>query len=67
MQTTLYEITTKDGRIFRVFCANAIQSARMHIAIRTLVGCTYEAKEIACGIHTVKQFEDIIKSEQLFN
>tara|TARA_R110000851_G_scaffold4520_3_gene18461 strand:+ start:215 stop:403 length:189 start_codon:yes stop_codon:yes gene_type:complete len=58
MQTTLYKIKFKDGREFRVFCANSSQKQRMHNAMHHLAqDCTLT--EVINGIHTVKQWEEI--------
>ena len=62
METTLYKITFKDGREYRVFCANKAQKERMHKtvdAIREKDGSIPEI--LQNGIHTIKQWEDIIK------
>lgn len=59
METRLFEITLKDGRFFRVFCANKHQINRFFRTIEP----TMETWTMANGIHTVKQWEEIIKSE----
>jgi len=59
MQTTLFEVKTKDGRMFRVFCANSKQRERFLIAV---FGKNYAITEIVNGMHTIKQFEQIIKT-----
>jgi hypothetical protein len=63
--TGLYEIKFKDGRIFRVFCANGSQINRLQksLAIRTTkTAIDYEITIISNGIHTISQFEKIIKT-----
>lgn len=61
MQTSLYEITFKDGRVFRVFNANETQFNRFIKAYRKIdANCKLEL--IKNGIHTTKQFEAIIKT-----
>ncbi len=64
MQTSLYKITFRDGRIYNVFCANKKQNKDM---IRFL-SSPYALKEVKrhgaivveCGIHDFKQFEKIL-------
>lgn len=61
METSLYKITFKDGREYRVFCANRKQKERMHKAWNELLKKDNETKVevMTNGIHTIKQFEDI--------
>jgi hypothetical protein len=63
METSLYEITFKDGRRFRVYCANSKQNRDM---LQFLFKHQKEIKRhgqivLACGIHTFLQFNKIIK------
>jgi len=63
METGLYEIIFKDGRIFRVFTANKKQKER-------LFNFLYNNKKqsklelVKNGIHTIKQFENIMSWEK---
>ncbi len=63
METTLYKITFKDGRLFKVFCANKAQKDRF---IRTVpMRQTDKIKDVEVfesGIHNIKQWEKIIKT-----
>lgn len=61
METTLFKISFDDGRVFKIFCANKHQKLRALNAYHTAEG-TSGLEELENGIHTVKQFEDIIKS-----
>jgi len=58
METTLYEVTFKDGRVFRVFCANKSQKKRFtKQLIKTGKECKFTV--VANGIHNIKQWEKI--------
>jgi len=59
MQTTLFKVETKDGRTFRVFCANSNQRERF---IKLVTDTNYATHVITNGIHNIKQFEQIIKT-----
>jgi len=59
METTLFEVKTKDGRTFRVFCAKRKQIEHF---VKLVIGKGYTISEIANGIHTIRQFEQIIKT-----
>lgn len=58
METTLYKITFKDGRVFKVFCANKHQKSRF---LRSSIGIYNEStlEVVENGIHTIKQWEDL--------
>ena len=60
METTLYRVTFKDGREFRVFCANKAQKNRMHATAQKVTGCEYTIEPIINGIHTINQWEKIV-------
>jgi len=62
MQTSLYEITFKDGRMFRVFCANRKQNKDI---LYFLSARQSEIKKdgqvvVSVGIHTMPQFKKIM-------
>lgn len=63
MQTILWEVKKKtggrDGRTFRVFCANRNQIDRF---IKLVSGKDYVLSEITNSIHNIKQFEQIIET-----
>jgi len=62
METTLYKITFQDGREYRVFCGNKAQKKRFYKMVETLKD--YETlEELTNGIHTIKQWEEIINNE----
>ena len=60
MQTILYKIEFKDGRIYKVYCANLTQIKK----IQALKHKTFikEIKELTCGIHTTKQVLEIFNN-----
>ncbi len=66
MQTSLYKITFKDGRIFKIFCANRKQNKDILHFLSSPQGLKEikrkGAKVVECGIHTMTQFIKIIKS-----
>ena len=62
METTLYKVTFNDGRIFKVFCANRHQKDRF---FDSSIGIHNNSKleTIENGIHTIKQWEQILNYE----
>jgi hypothetical protein len=58
METTLYTIRFKNGRLFNVFCANKNQKQRFLKSIRFTKGIKIETVN---GIHTVAQWEAMTK------
>lgn len=68
MQTSLYQIKFKDDSLYNIFCANAKQNKDM-LSIITYMNIHGGYKNskvknitVLCkGIHTFKQFNDIIK------
>lgn len=61
METTVYQIEFKDGSTFRIFCANKSQIDRVITIYNKQKDSVKEITEITNGIHTVKQFEKILK------
>ena len=61
METGLYEIKFKDGRIFRIFTANKKQKDRLLKKFREQ-GTNNTLINLLNGIHTVKQFENIMNA-----
>jgi hypothetical protein len=66
METAIFEIKLKDGRIFRIFCANKTQvreiislSSSPHNETSKKVS---SIRAITTGIHTAKQFKQISKT-----
>ena len=59
MQTTLFKVETKDGRMFKIFCANRNQSKRFFKAI---YNSGHTVKVMEDGIHDIRQFEKFIKT-----
>lgn len=63
METRVFEIGFLDGSIFRIYCANKAQIKRFMKAYQQVKDqTTGEPKEINSGVHTVEQFEKLIKS-----
>ena len=63
METTLYKITFKDGRVFKVFCANSTQKRRFTTTMAQKGALGTKIEELENGIHTIKQWEDILKKQ----
>lgn len=58
METTVYEVQLKDGRTFRVFCANKKQKRRFTKAlVKSGKNCTFTV--MTNGIHNIKEWESI--------
>ena len=62
MQTTLFQIKFKDGRTFKIFCANRHQINRFKITISELStkNKSFEITELANGIHNINQWQQIV-------
>ena len=62
METTLYEITFIDGRVFRVFCGNRQQKERLYKTWEKIKDkCNRDGiRVLQNGIHDIKQWEAII-------
>ena len=61
MQTALYKISFKDGRVFKVFCANRKQNKTI-IAMANAEQDAYTIEVIEYGIHTFKQWKEWAKA-----
>lgn len=55
METTLFKVTTKDGRTFKVFCASKHQKDRFKETLNDL--SDYGMTVLENGIHDIKQWE----------
>ncbi|MEA3386900.1 MAG: hypothetical protein U9Q66_00455 [Patescibacteria group bacterium] len=59
----IYELETKNGRVFRVAVANNNQESRLHKVIASNKNKSYEVftriEVIKNGIHDIKQFEQL--------
>jgi len=62
METTIFEIKFKDGRKFKVFCANSSQKKRTLKAYNSIKELLISIEDITSGIHTCKQFEQFIET-----
>ena len=61
MTTALFEVRLKDGRKYRVNCANKSQLKRFRAAIETVKPLVEWVGVKQNGIHTVKEFENHVK------
>ena len=59
METTLYQILFKDGRIYRVFCYGRNQKKRLQDKVNTLKEQVESVIELSNGIHTITEFEKL--------
>ena len=62
METIVYQIEFKDGRIFRIFCANSTQKKKVISSYNAIADKVKEITVITSGIHTVSQYEKILKT-----
>lgn len=62
METTLFEVSLLDGRIFRVFCRGKNQKKRFNKVLSSLTNLD-TIKEITNGIHTMEEFNEHIERE----
>lgn len=60
---TVFEVTFKDGRLYRVACNNNNQVIRFRDAKNKLGDKTGLVSRITSGIHTVKEWEQIVENE----
>lgn len=61
--TTVFEIQFKDGRLYRVFCANSSQKKRFFQTIPKIDHLISGYKSIANGIHNISQWERQVDHE----
>jgi len=62
METIVFEVELKDGRIFRIFCANSTQKEKFIQSYYKVENLFKSCKVITNGIHTVKQWNEMIKT-----
>ena len=60
MQTGVFEIEFKDGRTFRVFCANRTQTKKVLREYKKIEHLCHGIKTLTKGIHTAKQWYKIV-------
>ncbi len=62
METTLYKITFKDGRMFKVFCANKKQKERIYATADPIKkhDPAVKIEVLENGIHDINQWEQIV-------
>lgn len=63
METTVFEIELTQGRVFRINCENRSQKKRVLNSFYRLQdrGLAKSIEPIINGIHTVKQWEQIVE------
>lgn len=63
METTIFEIKLSEGQTYRVFCANRTQKLKVLRQYDKLKkeGIATEIKDVLNGIHTVKQWNEIVE------
>jgi hypothetical protein len=59
METTLYEVGLKDGRMFRIFCRGKNQKKRFKEKVEALKSEIAYSHELTNGIHTITEFEKL--------
>ena len=60
METTLYEVEFKDGRRYRINCANATQKRKFADNYNKVGHLCNGVKELSNGIHTSSQWKSIV-------
>ncbi len=60
METIVYQIELKDGRTFRVFCANSTQKKIVISSYSAIKDKVKAITTITTGIHTAKEYEKLI-------
>ena len=60
METIVYQIELKDGRVFRIFCANSTQKKKVIESYGRIKDKVKEIRTITTGIHTAKEYEKIL-------
>lgn len=60
METILYQVSLKDGRVFRIFCANATQKRKTIQSFQDKRDKIETVTEVKTGIHTVKEWNEIL-------
>jgi hypothetical protein len=61
METTLYQVTFNDDRIYRINCRGKNQKQRFKIQAQKLKTEIKSILEIANGIHNINEFEQLKK------
>jgi len=60
METIVFEIELKDGRTFRVFCANSTQKKKVLESYYKIKEKVKEIRTITTGVHTTQQYEKLM-------
>ena len=60
---TIFEVTFKDGRLYRVACDNEAQKNRFKRARQKVIEQVVHTSVKTNGIHTVKEWEQIVENE----
>ena len=62
METIVFQIELNDNRVFRIFCANSTQKKKVIDSYHKIKDKVKEIKTITTGIHTVAQYENLLKT-----
>ena len=62
METMIIQIEMKNGRTFKIFCANRSQKNRVINSYRKLGDAIKLITPIQNGIHTTTQWEEIVEN-----
>jgi len=60
METAVLQVDMKDGRVFRIFCANATQKKKTEQSLNKIKDKIEFVRTVTNGIHTHKQWKEII-------
>lgn len=62
METGVYQVQLKDGRLFRIFYANSTQKNKLLKQFNSIKDKIEIVKTITNGINTAKEFEQHLKN-----
>jgi len=60
METIVFQIELNDGRVFRVFCANATQKKKVIESYYKIKEKVKEIRTVTNGVHTHQQYEKLL-------
>ena len=60
---TIFEVSFKDGRLYRVACKNSAQNNRFERARQKVIEQVVRTSVKTNDIHTVKEWEQIVENE----
>ena len=62
METGVYQVELKDGRIFRIVFVNSTQARKIIDTYNQIKEKVEKIKVITNGLHTAKQWQEIVKT-----